>query len=94
MGAKQLVMNLGSFLTNKLALVEASAVEHLVKDISHFYVSSVAGICNIVAERDEANEGDEELRTVVPHQLATISHAQFCTIIQLTGNAWQWPGGH
>lgn len=90
---KQLIMNLGSFVTTKLALLDASAVERLVKDIADLYLASAVGVSSIVAERDDANESDEALPPVVPHQLAAISHSEFCTIVathreRLVASGW------
>lgn len=78
---KELVLNLGSFVTKKLTLLDACAVENLVKDVANLYVSAAAGIEKVVAERNEANEDGEALPPVVPHQLAALSHSKFCSIV-------------
>lgn len=90
---KQLNMNLWSFVTIKLALLDASAVEHFVDDIADLYLASAARVSSIVAECDNAIESDEALLLVVPHQWATISHSQFCTILsthreRLVASGW------
>ena len=54
-GEKQLVMNLGSFLMDKVAIVDALDVERLFKAVFNLYVSSSAGIDEIVAEQNAAN---------------------------------------
>lgn len=58
---KQLIWYLASFVTNKLALIDASAVRHSVRDVANHCLASAAGVRNIVAERNEANESNAAL---------------------------------
>ena len=76
-GEKQLVMNLGSFLMDKVAIVDALDVECLFKAVFNLYVSSAAGIDEIVAEQNAANESYEALSPVVTHQMAALLHSEF-----------------
>ena len=57
---------------DKVALVDALNVKRLFKALANIYVSSAAGVDEIVAERNAANKSDKELLTVVPHQLETL----------------------
>lgn len=91
--ANQLVMNLGSFVTNKLQTLDALAVENVVNDVPSFYASYAAGVSNIVAQRVQANHGNDTLPTEVPHQLVALSYSQFCSIVtahrdRLTAAGW------
>ena len=79
---KQLIMNLGSFVINKLASVEAGDFDQSVKNVASLYVNSAAGVGGIVAERNQANESDEALPPVIPHQLAQQSHSDFCGVVR------------
>lgn len=66
---KEFLMNLGSFVTSRVALLDEQVVEQLVKDIAKLYLSTAADVAKIVAERDEANESnDMSLPPVVPSQ--------------------------
>ena len=74
-------MNMGSFVMDKVALVDAPKVEHLVKAVANLYVSYIAGVDDIVAERNLANKSDEALSPVIPRQLAAFSHSEFCFVV-------------
>lgn len=89
---KQLINNLRLFSAN-LAFLGASAVKHVVKDTANLKLASAVGVSGPVADRDDANESDTALPPVVPHQLAAISHSQFCTIVvthreRLAASGW------
>ena len=75
-------MNLGSFMMDKVALVEAPGVKRLVKAVANLYVSSAAGIDVIFSERNAANKSNEALSPVVPRQLAALLHSKFCSAVQ------------
>lgn len=64
---KQLIMNLGSFVMENLALVPASDVELLFKKVANLYVSSSAGVCDIFDEQNAATVSDKALTPVFPH---------------------------
>ena len=67
-------MNLGSFVMEMVALVDAPDVKRLIKAVANLYVSSAAGIDVIVAERKMVNESDEALPSAVPCQLSALSN--------------------
>ena len=69
-------MNLGLFVMDKVSIVDAPDIEHIVKAVANLYVSSAAGIDAIFAEQNAANESDEALLPVLPHQLETLSHSE------------------
>ena len=73
-GGNKLVINLGSFVVDKVALVDASGIECLVKAVANLYIPSAAGVDDIVAERNSVNKSNETLPPVVPHQLAVLLH--------------------
>ena len=75
-------MNLGSFVMEKFSLVDAPNIKRLVKDVANIYVSSFAGIDAIVDERNAANKSDKVLPPVFPHQMAALSHSEFCTVFR------------
>ena len=81
-GAKQLAINRGSFVMDKVALVDAPGVERLVKDFSNIYVLSAAGVDVIVDEHNAPNKSDKALPPVIPHQLAALSHHDFCSVVR------------
>ena len=81
-GSKQLIMNLGSFVMDKVDLVDAPGVKRLVKAVANLYVSSAAGIDVIFSERNAANKSNEALSPVVPRQLAALLHSKFCSAVQ------------
>lgn len=74
-------MDLGSFVMNKIALLDASTVEHILKEIANLYLVSAAEVSSMVAEREKDNGSKAALPPVVPHQLAAIYHYRFCTIV-------------
>ena len=76
-GAKKFVMNLELFVVDKVALVDAPNTKRLAKAVANLYVSSSAGVDDIVAERNASNESNEALPPVVPLQLAVLSHSEF-----------------
>ena len=79
---KEFLMNLGSFVTSRIALLDEQVVEQLVKDITKLYLSTAADVTKIVAEQDEANESyDMSLPPVVPSQLIKMSHLEFCNVV-------------
>ena len=80
-GAKQLVMNLGLFVMDKVSIIDAPYIELIVKAVANLYVSSAAGIDAIFAEQNAANESNEALLPVLPHQLETLSHSEFCSVV-------------
>ena len=80
-------MNLGSFATKKLALMDASALEHLVGEVASLYVSSAAGVDGIVAERDRSCR--RQFLASCP-RFPILGSAPSS---RLTGNAWWRPGG-
>ena len=66
---------------DKVSLVDAPDVERLVKAVANLYASSAAGVYAIVAELNAANESDEALPPVIPHQMAALSHYEFCSVV-------------
>ena len=60
---------------DKVALVDASGIECLVKAVANLYIPSAAGVDDIVAERNSVNKSNETLPPVVPHQLAVLLHS-------------------
>ena len=81
-GADQLVMNLGSFVMEKVALIDAPGVERIVKAVANLYVSYAAGIDSIASGQNTENESNEALPPVVPRQLAALSYSGFCSIVR------------
>ena len=75
--AKQIFMNLGSFVTDKTALVDALGAERLVKAVAKLYVSYATVVDAIVPEQNAANESGEVLTPVFPHQMAALLHSMF-----------------
>lgn len=78
---RQLVMSLGSFVTNMLQNLDASAVEHVMSDFVIIHVSCAVDISSTVAEQDQANQSDCALPPVFFHQLAMLSHSELCTMV-------------
>ena len=77
-GAKQLVRNLGSFVMDEFALVDAPDVELPIKAVADLYVSSAAGVDAIVSERNVANNSEEALLPVVPHHITALDKCLKC----------------
>ena len=70
----ELIINLGSFGMDKVALVDASGIERLIKAFGNLYIPSAACVDDIAAERNSVNKSNETLPPVVPHQLAVLLH--------------------
>lgn len=59
----------------------AAEVGALLKDVARLYISAAAGINKIIAGLDNTNQSCEQMPAVLPHQLATLQHANFCAIV-------------
>ena len=81
LGANQLVMNLGLFVMDEVDPVNSPNVKRLVKAFANLYVSSAAGLDDIVSERNAANESNNAHPPVVPHQLTALLHSDFCSVV-------------
>ena len=75
-------MDLGLFVMEKVAIVDAHDVERLVKAVTNLYVSSDAGVDAIVAEKNAEKNSNEALPPVVPHQLAALLYSEFCSVVR------------
>jgi predicted transcriptional regulator len=78
------INNLGTFVQAKLGQVGQNDVNELVKEVARLYTMSIAGINTIRAERDEKNgaaDNNSMLPPALVHQVAALSHAEFCTIV-------------
>jgi hypothetical protein len=53
----------------------------IVKSIATCSVNLVAGLTNIIAERDSVNDAAESMPPVLPHQLVTLRGREFANII-------------
>lgn len=79
---KELLMNLESSVTSRVALLDEQVVEQVVKDITKLCLFAAAKVAKIVAERDKANESSYMwLPSVVPSQLIKISLLSFCDVV-------------
>jgi hypothetical protein len=51
-----------------------------VKSIATCYVNLIAGLANIVAERDSVNDAAESMPPVLPHQLVKLRGSLVCSL--------------
>lgn len=63
-----------------LQAFDASVLKYVVNNLANIYVFYVTCATSIIADLARAKQGNETMLLVVPHQMATLSHYQLCTI--------------
>lgn len=91
---EEFLINLKSVLTSRIPLFDEQVIGQHVNDITKLYLSTVAGVVDIVAERDEANESNDMSRTpVVSSQLVKCHSLSSATSLPLNRSTGRQLGG-
>lgn len=83
--AQRLVLNQGSFVLQKLEDVPQEERSSFFEDVANLFVEAAARIDAIVVERNSMNEAaliDNQLPSVLPHELAVLEHIEFCSCVR------------
>jgi hypothetical protein len=73
--------DLGCFVITAIEKISVDEMAAVVKSIATCSVNLIAGLTNIVAERDSVNHAAESMPPVLPHQLVKLRGREFADII-------------
>jgi hypothetical protein len=73
--------DLGTFVIGAMEQIRADEMAEVIKSIATCSVNLIAGLANIVAERDSRNDAAESMPPVLPHQLVKLRGQEFANII-------------
>ncbi|KAI9915199.1 hypothetical protein PsorP6_007067 [Peronosclerospora sorghi] len=78
--------DMGGFVSDRMQHSEQASMENLARNLSKFLLNLIAGLDEVVAERNSLNGVSlDVLPPVLPHELVTLNGREF-TAIGLRGN--------
>jgi hypothetical protein len=80
-GIEGTLRDLGSFVITAIGKISVDEMAVVVKSNETCSVNLIAGLTNIVAERDSANHAAESMPPVLPHQLVKLRGREFANNI-------------